>query len=99
MEESGEHTILGTGEVYLDSLMKDLRELYAGGGCQARVGVGCRVAMLAEHALACETSNADPSPPVVPSALSKWGIGVHFAFDVAAVWTGPCGLAAQLTRF
>lgn len=30
MEESGEHSILGTGEVYLDSLMKDLREVYAG---------------------------------------------------------------------
>mmetsp|Transcript_826 Transcript_826/g.1239 ORF Transcript_826/g.1239 Transcript_826/m.1239 type:complete len:995 (+) Transcript_826:135-3119(+) len=29
VEESGEHTILGTGEVYLDCLMKDLRELYA----------------------------------------------------------------------
>lgn len=31
VEESGEHTILGTGELYLDSVMKDLRELYAGG--------------------------------------------------------------------
>lgn len=30
VEESGEHTILGTGELYLDSLMKDLRELFAG---------------------------------------------------------------------
>lgn len=30
VEESGEHTILGTGELYLDSLMKDLREMYAG---------------------------------------------------------------------
>jgi len=30
VEESGEHTILGTGELFLDSLMKDLRELYAG---------------------------------------------------------------------
>lgn len=29
VEESGEHAILGTGEMYLDSLMKDLRELYA----------------------------------------------------------------------
>ncbi|KAL6759260.1 elongation factor EF-Tu-like protein [Haematococcus lacustris] len=29
VEESGEHTILGTGEMYLDCLMKDLRELYA----------------------------------------------------------------------
>lgn len=29
VEESGEHTILGTGEMYLDCLMKDLRELYS----------------------------------------------------------------------
>lgn len=29
VEESGEHTILGTGELYLDCVMKDLRELYA----------------------------------------------------------------------
>lgn len=30
VEESGEHTVLGTGELYMDSLMKDLREMYAG---------------------------------------------------------------------
>jgi U5 small nuclear ribonucleoprotein component len=29
VEESGEHTILGTGEMFLDSIMKDLRELYS----------------------------------------------------------------------
>lgn len=29
VEESGEHTIFGTGELYLESLMKDLREVYA----------------------------------------------------------------------
>ncbi|PWA44852.1 hypothetical protein CTI12_AA522930 [Artemisia annua] len=29
VEESGEHTILGTRELYLDSVMKDLRELYS----------------------------------------------------------------------
>ena len=29
VEESGEHTVLGTGEVFLDSVMRDLRELYA----------------------------------------------------------------------
>lgn len=28
VEESGEHTIMGTGELYLDSVMKDLREMY-----------------------------------------------------------------------
>ena len=29
VEESGEHTIMGTGEMYLDSIMKDLREMYS----------------------------------------------------------------------
>lgn len=37
VEESGEHTILGTGELYLDSVMKDLRELYAGVLVQPRL--------------------------------------------------------------
>mmetsp|Transcript_16205 Transcript_16205/g.25510 ORF Transcript_16205/g.25510 Transcript_16205/m.25510 type:complete len:515 (-) Transcript_16205:384-1928(-) len=29
VEESGEHVIMGTGELYLDCIMRDLRELYA----------------------------------------------------------------------
>ena len=29
VEESGEHTILGTGEMYLDCVLKDLREMYS----------------------------------------------------------------------
>ena len=29
-EESGEHTLLGTGELHLDCMLRDLRELYAG---------------------------------------------------------------------
>ena len=29
VEESGEHTIMGTGELYMDSVMKDLREMYS----------------------------------------------------------------------
>lgn len=29
VEESGEHTIMGTGEIMLDSVMKDLRELFS----------------------------------------------------------------------
>ena len=29
VEDSGEHSILETGEIYLDSIMKDLRELYS----------------------------------------------------------------------
>lgn len=44
VEESGEHTLLGTGELYLDSVMKDLREMYAGEGGQGRRGgeSGCQ---------------------------------------------------------
>lgn len=29
VEESGEHVILGTGELYMDCLMHDLRHLYS----------------------------------------------------------------------
>lgn len=29
MEESGEHVILGTGELYLDCVMHDLRKMYS----------------------------------------------------------------------
>lgn len=29
VEESGEHTLLGTGELFLDSCLKDLRELFS----------------------------------------------------------------------
>lgn len=29
-EESGEHTIIGTGELYLDAVLRDLREVYTG---------------------------------------------------------------------
>lgn len=29
VEESGEHLIIGTGELYLDQIMHDLRTLYA----------------------------------------------------------------------
>lgn len=29
VEESGEHVILGTGEIYLDCILHDLRKMYA----------------------------------------------------------------------
>lgn len=29
VEESGEHVVLGTGELYLDSVMHDLRKMYS----------------------------------------------------------------------
>lgn len=36
VEESGEHTILGTGEIYLDSLMKVGRKGRGGGDEEGR---------------------------------------------------------------
>ena len=38
VEESGEHVVLGTGELYLDSALKDLRELYGDVEVKARRG-------------------------------------------------------------
>ena len=29
MEESGEHVVFGTGELYLDCVMHDLRKMYS----------------------------------------------------------------------
>jgi len=29
VEESGEHVIIGTGEIYVDSILHDLRKLYS----------------------------------------------------------------------
>jgi translation elongation factor EF-G len=37
VEESGEHTIMGTGEIFLDSVMKDLRDLYSEAGGLLRI--------------------------------------------------------------
>lgn len=37
VEESGEHTISGTGELYLDSILKDLRELYLNSDVEVKV--------------------------------------------------------------
>lgn len=50
VEESGEHVILGTGELYLDCVMHDLRKMYSeidikvshfrDGGCQCLSNAG-----------------------------------------------------------
>ena len=38
VEESGEHVVLGTGELYLDCIMHDLRKMYS------EIGTGCSLA-------------------------------------------------------
>ena len=40
VEESGEHVVLGTGELYLDCAMSDLRQLYA--NCEIKIADPCR---------------------------------------------------------
>ena len=37
MEESGEHVIVGTGELFIDCVMHDLRHVYTGGGMEVKV--------------------------------------------------------------
>jgi len=37
VEESGEHVIVGTGEIFLDCVMHDLRHVYTGGGMEVKV--------------------------------------------------------------
>jgi len=37
VEESGEHVIVGTGELFLDCVMHDLRHVYTGGGMEVKV--------------------------------------------------------------
>jgi len=39
VEESGEHVILGTGELYLDCVMHDLRKMYSEIGLYSRTYV------------------------------------------------------------
>jgi U5 small nuclear ribonucleoprotein component len=37
VEESGEHVIVGTGELFIDCVMHDLRHVYTGGGMEVKV--------------------------------------------------------------
>jgi translation elongation factor EF-G len=37
VEESGEHVIFGTGELYLDCIMHDLRHLHAQKGLEVKL--------------------------------------------------------------
>ena len=60
VEESGEHTILGTGELYMDSILKDLREVYGDVEVKVADPVVCFSETVAEtSALKCfaETPN------------------------------------------
>lgn len=74
VEESGEHTIFGTGELYLDSAMKDLRELY--GDVEVKVAdpvVSFCETVLETSALKCfaETPNRRNKLTVVAEPLDR----------------------------
>lgn len=54
MEESGEHVILGTGELYLDSIMYDLRKVFT--EIEIKVGliaVNCELLIPISNRLIC----------------------------------------------
>jgi len=74
VEESGEHVIVGMGEIYLDSAMKDLREVYA----DIEVKVADPVVVFAEtvvetSALKCfaETPNKRNKITMIAEPLDK----------------------------
>lgn len=74
VEESGEHTILGTGEVFLDSVMRDLRELYANVEVKVSDPVTCfRETVSETSALKCyaETPNGRNKLTMVAEPLDK----------------------------
>jgi len=61
VEESGEHVILGTGELYLDCVMHDLRKMYS--EIDIKVGsfvftVGFRLLLQNTYNLSCNFSFA-----------------------------------------
>lgn len=60
MEESGEHVIFGTGELYLDCVMHDLRKMYS--------EIGEAVKATSSHLLF--SLHSFLSPPLLPSPLS-----------------------------
>jgi len=87
VEESGEHTILGTGELYLDSVMKDLREVY--GDVEVKVAdpvVSFCETVVETSSLKCfaETPNGMNKLTMIAEPLDK-GLG-------AAVEAGQLGL-------
>ena len=78
VEESGEHIVVGMGEIYLDSAMKDLREVYA----DIEVKVADPVVVFAEtvvetSALKCfaETPNKRNKITMIAEPLDK-GLGL-----------------------
>jgi len=77
VEESGEHTILGTGELYMDSILKDLREVYGDVEVKVADPVVCFSETVAEtSALKCfaETPNGKNKLTMIAEPLEK-GLG------------------------
>ena len=75
MEESGEHVVLGTGELYLDSLMKDLREVYADIEVKVSDGLRLRGLWLGNvRRLFTMGSQERDMPLVAHSQLSTWSL-------------------------
>ena len=54
VEESGEHVILGTGELYLDCVMHDLRKMYSEIGKRSRWNRMMLMGVWLEKSCLCE---------------------------------------------
>jgi U5 small nuclear ribonucleoprotein component len=59
VEESGEHVLLGTGELYMDVVLHDLRKMYGYGGVQS-AGAGAGGATVTNSGTSIEIKISDP---------------------------------------
>lgn len=89
VEESGEHTLFGTGELYLDSIMKDLREMYAGEQRAAGAAGGAVWAALLPALAHCQRVVVDYS--VLPQFCQ---LPHKVSWLIAVCWSPPACLQA-----
>jgi 116 kDa U5 small nuclear ribonucleoprotein component len=98
VEESGEHTLLGPGELYLDSVMHDLREMYA----NAEIKISDPLVSLCEtvtqkSALKCyaDTANKKNRLVIIAEPLER-GLAEDLESSSLALTTWP---TKQISKF
>ena len=84
MEESGEHVVFGTGELFLDCVMHDLRKMYSEIGEQlckdrGRVSVECglMIVKVADNAVVATSCETVVETCLHSSGCQQWAF-VHF---------------------
>ena len=82
VEESGEHIIVGTGELYLDCLLRDLRTVFSDIEVKVSEPFVCIAETVADNSSTkcfCETPNKKNSISMMAQPLEK-GLAEHIQF-------------------